>query len=223
VPKNVRVLDIGSGFGESLGYHKARGCDVYGVEADENLRRVADKFGYKVHIGLFDPNKYDTDFFDYVTMDQVIEHVSNPVKILRGIQKVMKPGGVLILGTPNSDSWGAKLLGRRWISWHTPYHLQLFSKQSMKLAAEEAGLIMDGVKTITDSEWLRLQWIHLFTRPNIGEPSVFWASDIKQNLYQKSLIAILTGIHLTKVNHVITRFFDALGIGDNYIFFLRKK
>ena len=31
VPKNVRVLDIGCGFGESVGYHKSRGCDVYGV------------------------------------------------------------------------------------------------------------------------------------------------------------------------------------------------
>lgn len=40
VPKNVRVLDIGCGFGESLGYHAARGCDVYGVEADENIRQI---------------------------------------------------------------------------------------------------------------------------------------------------------------------------------------
>src|SRR3974377_2269236 len=40
VPKNVRILDIGCGFGETLAYHKSRGCDVYGVEADENIRRV---------------------------------------------------------------------------------------------------------------------------------------------------------------------------------------
>src|ERR1039457_753054 len=52
VPENVRGLDIGCGFGESLGYHKSRGCDVYGVEADENIRRVADRYGFRVHVGL---------------------------------------------------------------------------------------------------------------------------------------------------------------------------
>ncbi len=38
MPRNVRVLDIGCGFGESLGYYEARGCEAYGVEADENTR-----------------------------------------------------------------------------------------------------------------------------------------------------------------------------------------
>jgi SAM-dependent methyltransferase len=51
VPKNVRVLDIGCGFGESLGYYKAQGCETYGVEVDENIRRVAENFGYNVHDG----------------------------------------------------------------------------------------------------------------------------------------------------------------------------
>ena len=36
VPRNVRVLDIGCGFGESLGYYQARGCEAYGVDIDEN-------------------------------------------------------------------------------------------------------------------------------------------------------------------------------------------
>ena len=47
VPENVRVLDVGCGFGQTLGYHKARGCDVYGVEADRNILRVAQRFGFK--------------------------------------------------------------------------------------------------------------------------------------------------------------------------------
>ena len=40
VPPNVRVLDIGCGYCETLGYHKSRGCEVYGVEADENAKRI---------------------------------------------------------------------------------------------------------------------------------------------------------------------------------------
>jgi 2-polyprenyl-3-methyl-5-hydroxy-6-metoxy-1,4-benzoquinol methylase len=222
VPENVRILDIGCGFGESLGYHKARGCDVYGVEADENIRRVADKYGYKVHIGLFDPNIYDLDFFDYVTMDQVIEHVLNPVETLSDISKVIKPGGVLILGTPNSNGWGANMFGDRWVHWHTPYHLQLFSKKSMSLAAERARLTVEKVETITSSDWLYFQWIHLLTRPKIGEVSVFWTPNVKRTLVHEKAITFLNLLHYMKINHVLTRIFDALGIGDNYLFFLRK-
>src|SRR5262249_30273026 len=58
VPRGVRVLDIGCGFGESLGYHRLRGCDVQGVEADENIARVAERFGFAVHVGLFDATRY---------------------------------------------------------------------------------------------------------------------------------------------------------------------
>lgn len=223
VPKNVRVLDIGCGFGESLGYHKTRGCDAYGVEADENIRRVAEKFSYQVHVGLFDTNIYEPEFFDYVTLDQVIEHVTDPLATLRGIARVLKRGGIAILSTPNSNGWGAKLFGRRWINWHAPYHLQHFSINSLRIAAEQAGLSLERAKTIASSEWLYYQWIHLLTYPKMGKPSTFWSPLAKRDFKEKLLFKLITMVHLTKINHVITRFFDTFGIGDNYLFFLRKK
>lgn len=222
VPRNVRILDIGCGFGEALGYHQSRGCYVYGVEADENIRRVADKFGFKVHIGLFDPSLYGTDYFDYVTMDQVIEHVTDPIATMKGIAKVLKPNGVAILSTPNSNGWGAKLFGRSWINWHAPYHIQHFSLTSMTLTAQHAGLSVERVKTITSSEWLLYQWAHLFTRPTMGNPSPFWSAAVVRNIKFKIIFGICLLAHWTKINHLITRFFDALGIGDSYLFFLRK-
>ncbi|MCF8069586.1 MAG: class I SAM-dependent methyltransferase [Desulfobacterales bacterium] len=223
VPRNVRVLDIGCGFGESLGYHTMRGCEVYGVEADENIQRVADKFGYKVHVGLFDPELYEPAFFDYVTMDQVIEHVTDPLETLYGVSKVLKQGGTVILSTPNANGWGAKIFGRRWINWHPPYHLQFFSEKSMKIGAEKAGLEIKKTLTITSSEWLSYQWIHLVLFPKISEPSIFWSNKRPRTLWEKIWLAICRIIHKTKLNHLVTRFFDALGVGDNYLFFLEKK
>jgi len=224
VPPNVRVLDIGCGFGETLGYHANRGCDVYGVEADENIRRVADKFGFKVHVGLFDPNIYEPAFFDYVTLDQVIEHVDDPIKTMEGISKVLKPNGLAILSTPNSNGWGAKLFGRKWIHWHIPYHLQHFSIESMKIAAERTGMKLEKVKTITSSEWLCYQIIHLFTRHKIGTPSMFWSPLIKRTIGDKIILSGIVGFHrITKINHLITRIFDTLGIGDCKLYFLRKQ
>jgi 2-polyprenyl-3-methyl-5-hydroxy-6-metoxy-1,4-benzoquinol methylase len=222
VPKNVRVLDIGCGFGETLGYHELRGCEVYGVEADENIRRVAEKFGFKVQVGLFDPDKYESNFFDYVTMDQVIEHVTDPLATIRGIAKVLKIGGMAILSTPNAHGWGARLFGRRWINWHAPYHIQHFSSSSMRIAAGQAGLSVEKAKTITSSEWLYYQWIHLLTYPKNGEPSAFWSPHGTRSKKIKILLKVLSYVHRTKIDHIITRFFDAIGIGDNYLYILRK-
>ena len=223
VPPKVRVLDIGCGFGESLAYHAARGCDAYGVEVDENIKRVAEKFGFKVHIGPFAPEVYGPDFFDYVTMDQVLEHVVDPVETLSGVEKILRPGGKVIISTPNSSGWGARLFGRRWINWHAPYHLHHFSAQSMGLAAEKAGLAVEQVRTITMSEWLLYQWIHVVLFPKPGEPSAFWALEKSKADLDKIWIKAMTLIHHLKINHLITRMFDQLGIGDNRLFFLIKK
>ncbi|MFZ4855393.1 MAG: class I SAM-dependent methyltransferase [Desulfuromonadaceae bacterium] len=222
VPEKVRVLDIGCGFGETLGYHKLRGCDAYGVEADENIRRYAEKYGFNVHVGLFDPEQYEEDFFDYVTLDQVIEHVTDPVETLRGVARVLKPGGVAILSTPNSNGWGAKVFGNRWINWHAPYHLHHFSDKSMHIAAEKAGIEIEWVKTLTSSDWLHHQWNHALIFPRMGEPSPYWSPEVKRGLMDKLILAFLSVLHRTKINHLITRLCDTFDIGDNYLFFMRK-
>lgn len=221
VPENVRVLDIGSGFGESLGYLSARGCDVYGVEADENAKRVAEKFGYKVHIGLFDPTIYEASSFDYVTMNQVIEHVTDPLQTLRGISRVLKPGGQAILSTPNSHSLAAKLFGRRWAHWHAPYHLQFFTTRSMRKAADRAGLNFEGSTTRTPSAWLLYQWIHLVTRPSPGQQSPFWSGRERTAAQKVAIRGLLVADHL-KINHLLTRLIDFMRLGDSRLFFLRK-
>lgn len=223
VPPRVRVLDIGCGFGETLGYHKARGCDVYGVEADQNIHRVAQKFGYKVHVGLFDQSVYEPEFFDYVTMDQVIEHVTDPLQTLRDVSAVLKPGGYLVLGTPNVKGWGTRLFGQRWVSWHVPYHLQFFSRKSMELAAEKSGYQLEMACTVTSSEYLHLQWNHMAFRPDPGEKSLFWVPRQGITRRQKAIFKALGLLHRIKFNHLVTRLFDSLGMGDNYLFILRKR
>lgn len=222
VPRDVRVLDIGCGFGESLGYYQARGCNVYGVEADENIRRVAEKFGYKVHVGLFTPDVYEPDYFDYITMSQVIEHVTDPVQTLKGIAHVLKSGGVAILSTPNAGGWGARVFGKYWINWHAPFHLQFFTLRSMQMAAEQAGLIVERATTVTPSAWLHFQWIHILSYPLQDKPSIFWAPGGNWSTKQKIALKLLSIMHRCKINHLVTRFFDAIGAGDNRLYFLRK-
>ncbi|MCI5164700.1 MAG: class I SAM-dependent methyltransferase [Candidatus Electrothrix sp. GM3_4] len=224
IPRNVRVLDVGCGLGQSLAYHEQRGCEAYGVEADHNIKRIADKFGFDVHVGLFDSDVYPADFFDYITMHQVLEHFVDPVKALQGVKKILKPKGTVILTLPNANGCGATVFGKRWINWHAPYHLQFFSRKSMKIAAKKSGLIIERIKTITSSEWLYYQWIHLSVYPEVGKKSVFWDPLSKPSDLEQKKLNRITKIHRkTKMNHLMTRFFDSMGIGDNILYFLKNE
>jgi len=116
VPPKVTVLDIGCGFGQALGYHTNRGCEAWGVESDENIRRIADLHAFRVRVGVFKSEDFPQDYFDVVTMDQVIEHMRDPIDTLAGVQRVLKPKGIAILSTPNASGWGARVFRQRWIN-----------------------------------------------------------------------------------------------------------
>lgn len=222
VPEDVTILDIGCGFGESLGFHKKRGCDVYGIEADENIARVANKYGYKADVGLFSAALYEENFFDYVTLDQVIEHFVDPKKTIHGVCKILKPGGYAILSTPNVEGWGARVFGQRWVHWHAPYHLHHFSKKSIEKIVENEGLILKRIYTITNSEWLYYQWLHLLMYPTAGNASGFWQPSIKKSKLQRNVFRIIVWTHKMKINHILTRFFDLLNLGDNRVYIFKK-
>lgn len=222
VPRNVRVLDIGCGFGESLGYHRARGCDAHGVEADANILRVAERHGLSVRHGLFNADHYALGTFDVVTLDQVIEHMADPLHGLQGICQVLRPGGLLVLSTPNADGWGARVFGRRWIHWHAPYHLQFFSRDSMARAAASAGFVLERRVTVTPSSWLDYQWGHLVTYPTMGKASPYWRPQLQRSFGQRIALRLLRYVDRLGFNAAVTRLMDALGQGDNVVYLLRK-
>jgi len=223
VPENIRILDIGCGFGEALGYHADRGCNVYGVETDKNILRVSKKYNYNVHVGSFDAAQYQPKYFDYVTMDQVIEHMVSPLNSLRDISKILRPGGYLVISTPNVKGWGAKLFRRRWIHWHAHHHLQYFSKKSLEILARTTNFKVVNVYSITNSEWLYYQWLHVLMYPASGELSIFWNKKNELPKWKKILLRIIMYLHKLKINHILTRFFDSIGCGDNYVYILEKK
>ena len=91
------------------------------------------------------------------------------------------------------------------------------------MLAEKSNFDVLDFKTITSSEWLNYQWISLASFPIQGDKSSFWSPSQHKSILLKGLIAILTIIHKTKINHIITRFFDALSYGDNYVVNLKRK
>lgn len=222
VPRGVRVLDVGCGFGETLAFHQGRGCDAHGVDADENLLRAAERYGLNARVGLFSASDYEPESFDFVTLDQVIEHAAYPRSFLRDVATVLRPGGTAIVTTPNSNGFGRRLLARRWINWHVPYHLQQFSRSSLSILAEESGLRLVSLRTLTNSRWLYYQWFHLWSYPAPGVPSPFWDPQRSPHVLRALPKWLGDLLYRAKVFHVVTRLADMSGLGDNYLCFLQK-
>jgi 2-polyprenyl-3-methyl-5-hydroxy-6-metoxy-1,4-benzoquinol methylase len=222
VPRGVRVLDVGCGFGQSLGYHRRRGCEAHGVDPDVNILRVAERFGLQARAGVFRPDDYPAGYFDTVTLDQVIEHVADPVEFLRGAARVLRPGGTILLATPNGRSLAARLLGARWVHWHAPYHLHLFSRRSLAAAARSAGLEVAWMRGITNPRWYGFQWLHLLSRPPAGTPSVFWSPGRTWPAGRALLRCAVSAAGRLGVNHVVAFGLDLCGAGDNLVLSLRK-
>ncbi len=223
VPRDVRVLDVGCGFGETLAYHAARGCDAYGVDADENLGRVAEHFGLNGRVGLFRAADYEPASFDYVTLDQVVEHVSDPRDFMRDVASVLRPGGTVVVTTPYAGSLGRRVFGRRWINWHVPYHQQQFTRRSLSELAESAGLTVVSMRTLTNSRWLHYQALHLAAYPRAGVPSPVW--DPRQRRRRKMRgrrVRFVKLLGRAGIYAILTRVADATGRGDNLLCVLRK-
>jgi SAM-dependent methyltransferase len=222
VPPGVRVLDIGCGLGQTLAYHRGRGCDAYGIEADENVQAIAARHGLNIRKGIFDGTQFESDFFDFITLDQVAEHVMDPHALMQGVARVLKPGGKVVITTPNPNSFGAWLYGRRWLNWHAPYHMQFYTRRSMGAVAARAGLKLVKMETATASEWQYYQWRHALLFPRPSERSAFWSSgQVPEAEHKFARILIGLGRRL-KLQRWISRVLDLLHVGDNRIFVLQK-
>lgn len=140
-PKGKKLLDVGCGNGSYLAKMRRLGWDVVGVEPDPKAARIArERFGIQVHVGNLTDAGFADQIFDALTMSHVLEHVSDPVRTLHECERLLKPGGKLVVVTPNSGSLGHRVLGRAWPHLDPPRHLHLFSMHTVRLAIEQTGL-----------------------------------------------------------------------------------
>src|SRR5580658_1583849 len=104
----IRAVDLGSGPGALAQRLQSFGCDVLAVD------RTAEGFAAGLpHIELdFDQNDFASKLgpasFDLVTAVEVIEHVESPIGFLRNLGRLLAPGGVAVITTPNVDSLPAR-------------------------------------------------------------------------------------------------------------------
>lgn len=134
-----RVLDVGFRGGVFLKYASSVGWDVAGADIDAVVIKNAKAHGIDARQGSIEAFADEVESFDYITISHVIEHVYDPVATLRMAYKLLKPGGLLWVDTPNIDSYGYAHYGENWLGVDAPRHLVIFGWDTMTYALKEAG------------------------------------------------------------------------------------
>ena len=139
-PEARSVLDIGAGIGLLCLAARELGLQATGVEPSRWAVELAVREnGVVVVPGIFPHPTLEGRQFDVVTLIDVIEHVSNPIDLLKDVAKTLSPGGITVITTPDAASLAARVMGRRW--WHCRVaHVCFFNRRTMRLALEQAGL-----------------------------------------------------------------------------------
>jgi SAM-dependent methyltransferase len=143
VSRKATIFDVGCGGGFFLDCLKRYGSPdwtLVGIDVSSAATsRVAER-GFPTHLGRFETLPLDDETADVIILNQVIEHLDDPLSVLSKAFRILKPGGILFIETPNVDGLDARIfLKRYWGGWHFPRHWTLYSHKSLTDAVKRCG------------------------------------------------------------------------------------
>ena len=143
-----RLLEIGCGHGNFLLEARAQGYQVAGLEYSADAAQKANQnlAADLVQVGAVGQTPLPKSSYDICVLADVIEHVRNPKDFLQHVWHVLKPDGIIFVATPSTDSWSARMLGRRWMEFK-PEHLFYFDRKTISRILTNAGFSEIAVTT----------------------------------------------------------------------------
>jgi 2-polyprenyl-3-methyl-5-hydroxy-6-metoxy-1,4-benzoquinol methylase len=141
-----RLLDVGCGNGEFIEQMRSYGWTVAGIDLDPSAVAYGRSRGLDVHVGTI-ADLPETTQYDVIALTHVIEHVPDPIELLRECAKRLRPvTGRIVITTPNLESLGHKWFGKYWRGLEVPRHFVIFSSTGLRQCVARAGL---GVATMS--------------------------------------------------------------------------
>lgn len=159
LPTDARILDVGCGDGFHLRLLKdfgKPGWALEGIDTDERAVRAAQAAGLTVHRGKVEELDLPHGRYHLVLMVMTVEHLSDPVGVLRAVRKLLVPGGKVVIVTDNVGSPDFSVFGgRHWGGYHFPRHTYLFNKATLGKLASVAGFEAERIRTaVSPVNWV---------------------------------------------------------------------
>ena len=185
---NGKLLDIGCGGGRYMHRMQRRGWQVEGIDFDEQATlKVSTRYGIKTYNGELANAKLPDAYFDAITLSHTIEHLVDPLATLRECARILKPGGRLVVLTPNVESTAAKLFGPFWRGWEPPRHLHLFSVDTLTLFLSQSGFKISVARTSAQATAIGYRASRLLQLHQSSSPSLFFQIKLMIWSYYKEL------------------------------------
>ncbi len=147
---SFRLLDVGCSSGALLLSAKKEGIEAEGVEPAMRAAETARAAGLTVFVGTVHEARYPRKHFQAVTMMEVIEHLRQPIDVMKEIWNILMPGGILVIGTGNADSWTVAVMRERWDYFHMERyggHISFFTPRSLERLAGHCGFRIERLET----------------------------------------------------------------------------
>lgn len=138
-----KLLDVGCAMGHFLGFAKKYGWEVEGVECSPYAARYAEeRFGAKVHpVSVLKDANLQRNFYNSCVLVEVIEHLPDPRETMTEVWRVLQPGGLVYITTPNFGCYRSLLLREEWNAVIPVGHLYYFDSASLGKLLSSIGFV----------------------------------------------------------------------------------
>lgn len=158
--RGARVLEVGCATGDFL---KSAGqqFDMWGLDisefAVEQARLNNPEISGQIKAGLVEEQIFPDNFFDGIVLWDVIGHLWDPVGVVGELTKMLKPGGILAISTPNIGTFSARIMGKHWHFMVVPEQLCFFNRNTINLLLKTVGL--KSVNWMTKGKWVNIGFL----------------------------------------------------------------
>lgn len=146
----IRLLDVGCSSGPFILAARDFGVEAEGVEPSSGPARTAIQSGLKVYQGYLKDIHLPEESFDVITLFEVLEHLRDPLSLVKECHRILCTSGLLVIRTGNTDSWTVQYMKGRWryfsIREHGG-HISFFNPVSMRKLSERSGFVVVDIKT----------------------------------------------------------------------------
>lgn len=146
-----RLLDFGSGKGQFLTIAKESGWTGIGIEtAKERADFALEKYGVEVRQEFYSKGKVGEGNFDLITLNHVLEHLPDPLGLLKTLlDSNLSKDGLIYIEVPRADSWQAKIAGENWMHWDIPKHLTHWTETGLEKELKTIGYTKVGRRSFS--------------------------------------------------------------------------